>query len=497
MSDSSERIRRKPPARRHAGSTVSALIGLVLFLTPFFVFGRGLWVATGPLAVAGAELVTAILATIVLNAIFVASETAIELLRSSHIKQTATDSRRGRILQEVIAHKPLYVAACFLGAQTMRAWLILLTIPFAMELSPNVSETLHLVEGWPSVTAAGFAIAIPVVAVNVIFGELIPRTYAVADPVSAVCRTFGFVKTFFVIFKPVATGFTIVGGLLTQRFGAKASFSVANQAEEEIKERLEQAVETQEIEEEEKAMLHSVFEFGDTVAREIMTPRVDLDSVSVETTISEMPKVVEETGHSRFPVFEGSDDNIVGVVHAKDVLSAISRGEADKPLQTLMRPPVFVPENKNLHDLLHEMRAVRTQMVIVQDEFGGTAGVVTVEDIVEEVVGEIVDEYDDEELELVKNGNAFSIGGKMNIHDVNSEIGTSFESDEFDTFGGYVFGLFGRQPEIGDVIESEGYKFTVEDTDGRRISLVGLEKLEEGEGIGSMLSHGSPSHDHS
>lgn len=451
-------------------------------------------IGAGPLAVAGLELTLAILATVALNAIFVAGETAIELIRSSHVRQVALEDRKSSILQDVLAQKPLYVAGCFLGSQTMRAWLILLTVPFMLQLSPVLASWLHIQQGWASVTAAGFIIAIPAVALNVVFGELIPRTYAVSDPVNALCRTYGFVKLFCVIFKPIAVGFTLVGGLLTIRFGAKASFSVANQAEEEIKERLEQAVETQEIEEEEKEMLHSVFEFGDTVAREIMTPRVDMDAVPVDTSINEIARVVEETGHSRIPVYEGSDDNIVGVIHAKDVLSAIARGEPDKPLRSLMRPPVFVPQNKNLHDLLQEMRSVRTQMVIVQDEFGGTAGVVTVEDIVEEVVGEIVDEYDDEEEEVVKNGKTFTIGGKMNIYDVNDEIGTAFESDEFDTFGGYVFGLFGRQPEKGDYIESGGYKFTIEETDGRRIISVGLEKVEEEPTLESFLSPESASH---
>jgi len=201
--------------------------------------------------------------------------------------------------------------------------------------------------------------------------------------------------------------------------------------------------------------------------------------VPVSATLQEVAQIVEETGHSRIPVFEGSDDQIVGIVHAKDVLSAITRGEGSRRLRDTMRPASFVPENKNLHDLLQEMRQNRTQMVIVQDEFGGTAGVVTIEDIVEEVVGEIVDEYDQEELQVVRDENGFTIGGKMNIHDVNSLIGTDFDSDEFDTLGGFVFGLFGRQPSQGESVETDGYRFTVTETDGRRIFSVCLEKLPD------------------
>lgn len=446
-------------------------------MAPFFFLGQSLSQATSPEAVIGVELVVAMLAVIALNAVFVAGETAIELVRGSHVKAVALEDKKCRILQNVLEHKQLYVAACFLGSQTMRAWLVLLTIPFALMVGPLLA--LPKEPSWLGVMLAGFLIGIPAVAVNVVFGELVPRTYASADPAKAAMRTHSFVRVFAAIFKPVTLMFMAAASLLTKRFGAKATFSVANQAEEEIKERLEQAVETQEIEEEEKEMLHSVFEFGDTVAREIMTPRVDMDAVPVDMPIPDVVTVVQDSGHSRIPVYEGSDDQIVGIVHAKDLLSAVLDGKANAGLRDLMRPATFVPENKSLHDLLQEMRAERTQMVIVQDEFGGTAGVVTVEDIVEEVVGEIVDEYDDEEPEIAQVDGKFRIEGKTNIYDVNDEIGTAFESDEFDTIGGYVFGLFGRQPTPGESIEADGYLFTVLETDGRRISTVGLEKLEE------------------
>lgn len=464
----------------------------MLFLTPALLFTQNLLAAAGSISASGAELFLAMLAVVALNAAFVSGETAIELIRSSHLKQAATDEKKSRVLQDVIAQKPLLVAACFLGSQTMRAWLILLTVPIAFSQSPWIAARTGIAEGWMSVLAAGFLIAIPVVALNVVFGELIPRSYAVSDPIKAAYRSYGFVKVFALLFKPIAISFMAVAGLLTRRFGASASFSIGNQVQEEIKERIEQAVETQEIEEEEKAMLHSVFEFGDTVAREIMTPRVDVDAMPLNSSLMELARVVEESGHSRIPVFEGSDDQIVGIVHAKDVLSSMTNGEAHQDLASILRPAVFVPENKSLHDLLQEMRLAKTQMVIVQDEFGGTAGVVTIEDIVEEVVGEIVDEYDDEELPIQKRGKGFVIEGRTNIDDVNEEIGTSFASEEFDTLGGYVFGLFGRQPEQGESIDGGGYRFTIAETDGRRIVSLELEKVDSEptwEGLISETAH--------
>jgi putative hemolysin len=474
MSDPSDSIRRQPRPSRKSGTAAAGVIGVLLFLAPF-----ALALAAFPNDrnwLPWVEIVLAMAAVAVLNAAFVAAETAIQTLRASHAKQLAADEAKAAIVRDLVEGKAHYVAAAYLGSQTMRFWLALLVFPIAATLAPSIAEQFgtSLVS---STLIAAFLVAIPVAAVNILLAELVPRSYASTNPVKASLRLAGFVRFFATAFYPAIAAATSIGNLLSKRFGGLTTFALSNQAEEEIKERLEQAVETQEIEEGEKEMLHSVFEFGDTVAREVMTPRVDLDAVPVTSTLEEVAKIVEESGHSRIPVYEGTDDQILGIVHAKDVLSAISRGQNGLSLRRIMRPALFVPENKNLMDLLHEMRQKRTQMVIVQDEFGGTAGVVTIEDIVEEVVGEIVDEYDEEETLIVKNGSGFLIGGRLNLYDVNDEIGTELSSDEFDTIGGFVFGLFGRQPNQGETVDFEGYRFTVAETDGRRILSVRLEPV--------------------
>ncbi len=247
-------------------------------------------------------------------------------------------------------------------------------------------------------------------------------------------------------------------------------------AEEEIRTLVESAEETGEIEEGEKELIHSAFEFGDTVAREIMTPRVDLDAVSIDTDPDELAKVIMESGHSRIPLYEGTDDQIIGVIHAKDLLQAMVMHE-EVDIHKLMRTALFVPENKGLHELLTDMRLARTQLAIVQDEFGGTAGIVTMEDIVEELVGEIIDEYDVEEPELLPAGDGWSVDGKLHIDDLNHFVESEFDSEEFDTVGGLVFGLFGRQPRPMESIEISGFRFTVTETDGRRILRLHLERL--------------------
>ena len=189
-----------------------------------------------------------------------------------------------------------------------------------------------------------------------------------------------------------------------------------------------------------------------------MTPRVDLDAMPVKSDPADVVRVIEQTGHSRIPLYEETDDEILGVVHAKDLLGALAQGRT-VDLRRQLRPVLTVPEGKGVHELLREMRAARTQMAIVQDEFGGTAGIVTIEDIVEELVGDIVDEYDAEEPDIVEMNEGWLVSGKVHLDDLNEAIGSDFESEEFDTLGGFVFGQFGRQPGEGDSIDLERFRF--------------------------------------
>lgn len=424
--------------------------------------------------------IAGIVACILVNGVFVGGEIAIELLRPAHVKvMEKEDEKKAQVLQDFLNHKGRYIAACFLGSQTMRFLMIILCfIP-----SPGLAEALqrwwNLVPGAGPLVLAYVLISIPVAAINVVVGELIPKSYGEIHPIGTILRLKTVIRVFAAIFGPVSAGLAAIANLVSRRFGGKASFAITNQAEEEIKQIVESAQQTGEIEEEERELLHSVFEFTDTVVREVMTPRVDMDAVPVDSDPEEVIQLIQESGHSRIPVYEETDDQIVGIVHAKDLLMALIRNGAEVRLRDLMRPALFVPENKNLHELLKELRNSRGQMAVVQDEFGGTAGIVTIEDIVEELVGDIVDEYDVEEPQIMLNGQGYLVDGKVNIYDLNNKIGSHFESDVFDTVGGYVFGLFGRQPQKGECLEADGYRFTIEDTDGRRIVKLHVAPLEE------------------
>ena len=262
--------------------------------------------------------------------------------------------------------------------------------------------------------------------------------------------------------------FVAIANLFARAAGGSATLRQSKLMEEEIRSLVDSAGETGEMESDETELIHSVLEFSDTVAREIMTPRTDLDAVPIDINPYDLVELIQESGHSRIPIYEGSDDDIVGIVHAKDLFLAMLRGKPVN-IHSLMRPPLYVTENKSIDDLLAEMRISKSQMAVIKDEYGGTSGIVTIEDIIEELVGEIQDEHDDEDPEFTDSLEGFLVDGKTHLDDVNDEIGSKFESEDFDTIGGFVFGLCGRQPKLAEWLEYDGYQFNIVETDGKRI----------------------------
>lgn len=427
------------------------------------------------------------LALIVLNSLFVSSETAIEYLRPLHAKYLKeSNPAQGQKLQTLLDQAMKFASSMSLASQITKVLLIVVCFMLSPKLLALFMERAGWQESFWTLFACLAILMIPIGFLNLVFGELIPKSYAALHPPRVALINYRMIRLFSLPLAPLSALVTGIANLFTARFGGRATFIIENQAEEEIKTIVKSAEETGEIEQEEKELLHSVFEFTDTIAREVMTPRVDLDAVSIDAPPMDVMKLIQDSGHSRIPLYESSDDQIVGIVHAKDLLMTVIQG-TEPNLRLLKRPAIFVPENKNLHELLEEMRRNRTQMVIVQDEFGGTAGIVTIEDIVEELVGDIIDEYDFEEPEIQVAEDGWIVDGRAHVDDVNHDIGSQFESEEFDTIGGLVFGLFGRQPQIGETFDSDGYQFIVSDTDGRRISKLKIVKLvEEPESAGEF-----------
>ncbi len=227
-------------------------------------------------------------------------------------------------------------------------------------------------------------------------------------------------------------------------------------------------------------MIYSIFQFADTLAREVMVPRIDMLALDVETPIQEAVKAMLAAGHSRIPVYAETIDSIVGLLYAKDLLRVWHEGAAAGALRDILRPAYFVPEAIALDKLLANLQQQRIHMAIVVDEYGGTAGLVTLEDIVEEIVGEIRDEYDAaEELPYQQLGeDEYLFDGGIDIDDVNDLLETQLPNDDADTLGGYIYGQLGRVPGAGDQVTHDGLTMEVQSVLGRRIRKVRVKRLE-------------------
>lgn len=244
--------------------------------------------------------------------------------------------------------------------------------------------------------------------------------------------------------------------------------------EEQIKTLVDAGEEGGAIEQDEREMIYSIFQLGDTLAREVMVPRIDILAFEDDTTLTEATDTLLRTGYSRAPVFKGSIDSVIGIVYGKDLLAAWQRGEQGGTVAELVREAYFVPEAKKVDDLLTEMQARRIQMAIVVDEYGGTAGLVTFEDIVEEIVGEVHDEYDTvEELPFRQVGDAeFIFRGRIDLDDFNAITGVGLPKDTSETLGGFIYSQLGRIPTPGETVEVGGMRMIVEQVIGKRIRKV-------------------------
>jgi putative hemolysin len=260
------------------------------------------------------------------------------------------------------------------------------------------------------------------------------------------------------------------------------------EAEKTKEEKVEEAIESlalaegekvKSLEEDEKKMIHSIFELGETRVKEIMVPRIDMVCIEEGTDLEEIKETVRKNGHSRIPLFRESIDQITGIVYVKDLFLEQRKSEEKVDLSKIARKAHFVPENKKIDELLQEMRKEKVHVAIVVDEYGGTAGLVTLEDILEEIVGEIEDEYDKEEPPVKKiDEKSYSVSGKLSIHDLNDFLELDLPEKEFETVGGLIYDLIGGVPEEGKKIEYKGLSFQVEKMKSQRIIRVKVKKLK-------------------
>jgi magnesium and cobalt exporter, CNNM family len=303
-----------------------------------------------------------------------------------------------------------------------------------------------------------------------VFAEVTPKTWAVQQTDRVALRVAPVLVALHRAVGPLAKGLVRVANVLMPGRGLPEGPLAT---EEEIKAMAEVASEEEAIEEQEKELIHSIFEFGDTLVREVMVPRPDIVAASVDAGLPQILDLLLRHGYSRIPVYRGDLDDVEGVVYAKDVLRHLHAGKETVPIDKIMREPLFVPESKRVSELLREMQQRRIHIAIVLDEYGSLAGLVTIEDLLEEIVGEITDEYDREEVHLEPvDENTYRATGRVSIDEINDLLDVELPHDEWDTVAGLMYGLLGAVPTQGESVDFGDLTFTAEKVQGRRIAKV-------------------------
>ena len=420
---------------------------------------------------------------IMVNGLFVAIEFALARVNKTRIEQKAKgNNKTANLILNALNKIDSYISASQVGITISSLALgAIAELTIAKLLLPFVETFVN----YSLTTFTAHSIALPIALLivtyfHVVIGEIIPKTVAYVDPEKTAFILIWPLEIFKFLTNPLVRILNISASSILRLFGITDLRTTFVYTEDELKMLLNVSQEEGVLEETEKEMITKIFDFPDTVAREIMTPRTDMVCVETNELIKNVAKEIIESKHSRIPVYEESIDNITGVVTSRDLLEHIHSGNDEIPVKEIAKQVVKVPESKPIDDLLTELKRKSLQMAIVIDEFGGTSGIVTIEDIVEEIVGEIPDEYDTEidPIQILPNFDVL-LDGKLTIDEINEKLGTNFSKEHYDTIGGFTFGLLGKEPNIGDAVEHNGYIIKVEANDKQRIKQVRLRKIQK------------------
>jgi CBS domain containing-hemolysin-like protein len=332
--------------------------------------------------------------------------------------------------------------------------------------------------GWFNILRSG-RFAVPILGTLILIylaGIFIPSLLMMVEYKGFIRLLFKSMAFTYLLFKPLVVPVRLIIKMLTNRDNIVEN-SEASDRSLEAREYILDGMEKGFFETDEQELLHSVVEFGDTVVREVMTPRVDMIYVHENTTISEMVSTVKEHNHSRYPVYGKNIDDIVGIINILELFKRWKKEDHSKSIKDLVLEPYFVPESKKVDDLLREMQLNKVQMAIVVDEYGGTAGLVTIEDLLEELVGEIQDEYEKPEEEIIKSSDdSYEVAGKTDMDEIEQLFGMVLQEDGYETAGGMIFNELGRVPDVGEKLEIKGLEITIMEVDGRKIEKVRIRK---------------------
>lgn len=410
---------------------------------------------------------------VLLNGYFVAAEFA--LVRSRRTRLEAMVRRGDRFAR--LALKATSNISGLMSASQLGVTLCSLGVGWVAQ--SVLRDILGTGTGMGSLALAlAVAVAIGTAAfTHVVFGELVPKAIALQHPERIARWLLPGVLAFAWVTRPLVWVITLLSGFLLRLVGVDPTKGEENvHSPEELRILVEQAQEGGAIEAQDADMIDAVLEFSEKSAREVMTPRTEIIALPLGATLDEVLAVEAESGFSRYPVYEETIDNIVGLVLAKDLLRSMRQPDQLFPLRTIMRPVHVVPGSRAVEDVLADFKRLKEHMAVVLDEYGGTAGIVTMEDLLEEIVGEILDEYDESEPEATSTGGGEAIvPGTTHIAELNERFGLAVSEDDYTTIGGFVFGTIGRLPVPGDRVAAGGAIFTVQTMEGRRIDSLSVD----------------------
>ncbi|MFP7222857.1 hemolysin family protein [Priestia filamentosa] len=414
-----------------------------------------------------------------LTAFFVATEFAIVKVRTSRIDQLVAEGKRGAIAaKKVTTHLDEYLSACQLGITVTAMGLGWLGEPTIERVLHPLFEALHLNEATTTILSFGIAFAL-MTYLHVVIGELAPKTVAIQK---AELITLTLAKPIILFYRIMFPFIWLLNGsarVIVGLFGLKpASEHEMAHSEEELRLLLSESYKSGEINKNELKYVNNIFEFDERIAKEIMVPRTEMVTLSINDSLNETIETLKVEKFTRYPIVDGDKDNIVEVINIKEVLTSTLWEDNEKTnLSDFINPVIQVIETIPIHELMIKMQKERMHMAILIDEYGGTSGLVTIEDIVEEIVGEIRDEFDEEEIPEVRKiaDDHYILNSKVLISDVNNLLNLNLEYDEVDTIGGW-FLTQNFEAEKGTEIQFEGYTFKIREVEGHHISFVDVFK---------------------
>jgi putative hemolysin len=397
---------------------------------------------------------------LIASGFFSASETSLMSLSKIRIRYMKEDGVKGaKLVSELIENPNKLLSSILVGNNVVNI----------AATSISTSLFISLMNGQQGVPIATAVMTVLVL----IFGEITPKTIAANNSEKIAILVSRPIKLIIFLLTPVVWIFNIITNVIFKMFGIKSKGTQPYITEEELKAMVNVSHEEGVLQIEERQIINNVFQFGDMQAKEAMVQRLDMVAIDLEDSYDQIIQMFKDEKLSRMPVYNDSIDDIIGILNIKDVIFLTDEEIANFNIKDYIREPFFTYEFKQITQLLEEMKIEKSQMTIVVDEYGGTAGLITIEDLVEVIVGDIEDEFDEEEQDIIViKEDEYIVEGSIKISDVNDLIGVKLESEEFDSIGGFIIGHLRRLPEENEVIEVDNIKFCIESLDKNRIKKI-------------------------